>query len=179
MSTGIQLGIDEFMLVQWLAPLASEAPEFVVVSLYAWRGMSTAALSVLVSSKINQWTLLVGMLPLVYSIALGRPDALPMDWRQQQEVLLTAAQSLFALALLFDLSLSLIGGAMLFALFAVQLVFPETRMAITAVYFVLTPLVLLRSRARLRAVFEWIVPLPIAALDPKQADGRKGQGPVV
>ncbi len=74
-STGVQLGIDEFMLVQWLAPLASEAPEFVVVSLYAWRGLSTAAMTVLVSSKINQWTLLVAMLPLVYSVALGRPDA--------------------------------------------------------------------------------------------------------
>ncbi len=94
-------------------------------------------------------------------------------------MLITAAQSLFALALLWDLSLPLIGGAMLFALSAVQLVFPETRMAITAVYLVLTPLVLLRSRTRLRAAFEWIVPLPIAALDPKQADDRKGQGPVV
>ena len=26
--SGVQLGIDEFLLVQWLAPLASEAPEF-------------------------------------------------------------------------------------------------------------------------------------------------------
>ena len=29
-ATGTQLGIDEFLLVQWLAPLASEAPELLV-----------------------------------------------------------------------------------------------------------------------------------------------------
>ena len=28
--TGTELGIDEFLLVQWLAPLASEAPELLV-----------------------------------------------------------------------------------------------------------------------------------------------------
>ena len=57
MATGLTLGIDEFLLVQWLAPLASEAPEFVVVALFAWRGQGTPALGTLVSSKINQWTL--------------------------------------------------------------------------------------------------------------------------
>ena len=31
--TGETLGIDEFLLVQWLAPLASEAPEFLVAAL--------------------------------------------------------------------------------------------------------------------------------------------------
>jgi len=155
-ATGVDLGIDEFLLVQWLAPLASEAPEFVVVALFAWRGMSTAALGTLISSKINQWTLLVGMLPLIYSIALGRPDALPLDSRQQEEVLLTAAQSLFAVALLLDLRLSLVGAAMLFGLFVIQLVFSETRMAVTVVYGVLTPLVLLRSRRHLGNAFAWL-----------------------
>ena len=35
---GHQLGIDEFLLVQWLAPLASEAPELLVASMLALRG---------------------------------------------------------------------------------------------------------------------------------------------
>lgn len=36
--TGRALGIDEFLLVQWLAPLASETPEFLVAILLAVRG---------------------------------------------------------------------------------------------------------------------------------------------
>ncbi len=151
--SGTSLGIDEFLLVQWVAPLASEAPEFVVVILFAWRGMSTAALGTLVSSKINQWTLLVGMLPLVYSIASGRPAAMPLDARQQQEVFLTAAQSIFAMALLLDLKLSTVGASMILGLFLVQAVLPETRMVVGFVYLFLAALVLIRTRHHLGPTF--------------------------
>jgi len=41
------------LLVQWLAPLASETPEFVVAILLAVRGRAIAALGLLLSSKIN------------------------------------------------------------------------------------------------------------------------------
>lgn len=151
--SGTSLGIDEFLLVQWVAPLASEAPEFIVVLLFAWRGMSTAALGTLVSSKINQWTLLVGMLPLVYSIALGEPAALPLDTRQQHEVFLTAAQSMFAMALLMNLSLSTVGASMILGLFLVQAVFPETRMVVGFVYLALAVFVLVRTRHHLGPTF--------------------------
>jgi cation:H+ antiporter len=155
-ATGVNLGIDEFLLVQWLAPLASEAPEFVVVALFAWRGAATQALGTLVSSKINQWTLLVGMLPLIYSIALGGLDPLPLDSRQRSEVLLTAAQSLFAVALLLDLRLSLIGAAALFSLFTIQMVLPEIRTTITITYLALAVVALLISRRHLLNAFRWI-----------------------
>lgn len=151
--SGTSLGIDEFLLVQWVAPLASEAPEFIVVLLFAWRGMSTAALGTLVSSKINQWTLLVGMLPLVYSIALGTPTSMPLDTRQQHEVFLTAAQSMFAMALLMNLSLSTVGASMILGLFVVQAVFPETRMVVGFVYLALAVLVLIRTRHYLGPTF--------------------------
>jgi len=157
-STGTAMGIDEFLLVQWIAPLASEAPEFVVVALFAWRGAATAALGTLVSSKINQWTLLVAMLPLVYSFGIGAPTALPLDQRQEDEILLTAAQSLFAVALLLDLRLSLTGAGALFALFIVQMIFPETRSVLTVVYIVLAAIVVLMSRGTARRAFEWIRP---------------------
>jgi cation:H+ antiporter len=157
-ATGTAMGIDEFLLVQWIAPLASEAPEFVVVALFAWRGAATAALGTLVSSKINQWTLLVAMLPLVYSVGIGAPTALPLDQRQEDEVLLTAAQSLFAVALLLDLRLSVSGAAALFALFLVQMVFPDTRSALTVVYIVLAAIVVLMSRGKARRAFAWLRP---------------------
>jgi cation:H+ antiporter len=136
-ATGHQLQIDEFFLVQWVAPLASEAPEFVVVSIFAWRRAASAAMGALVSSKINQWTLLVAMLPLVYAISLGALDPMPLDTRQREEVLLTAAQSLFAVILLLDLRLSLWGAGLIFGLFAVQFVFPDQRVALSVVYGVL------------------------------------------
>jgi cation:H+ antiporter len=157
-ATGTSLGIDEFLLVQWLAPLASEAPEFVVVALFAWRGAATAALGTLVSSKINQWTLLVAMLPLVYSVGVGAPTALPLDDRQRDEVLLTAAQSLFAVVLLLDLRLSLVGAGALFGLFMTQMVFPDTRGILTVVYIVLAAVVLLISRGSALRAFAWLRP---------------------
>lgn len=158
-NTGVTLGIDEFLLVQWLAPLASEAPEFVVVALFAWRGETTPALGTLVSSKVNQWTLLIAMLPLVYSVALGQPAGLPLDDRQREEIALTAAQSLFAVVLLLDLRLSLVGAGFLFGLFVIQMLLPETRGVVTVVYFVLTVIVLALSRKRLGAAFAWLRPM--------------------
>jgi cation:H+ antiporter len=151
--TGTQLGIDEFLLVQWLAPLASEAPEFVVVAIFAWRAAGEAALGTVVSSKVNQWTLLVGMLPLVYAVALRAPTPLPLDARQEQEILLTAAQSLFAVALLLDRRLSVVGAGLLFVLFAVQFIWSELRMELSVVYVILAMAALFISRAHIGATF--------------------------
>jgi cation:H+ antiporter len=122
--TGLHFGIDEFLLVQWLAPLASETPEFLVAILFAWRGNAAAGMRAMVSSKVNQWTLLVGTLALVYSIASGRPATLPLDERQSMELFLTSAQSLFAISLIVALALNWKGGLALFVLFAAQLVAP-------------------------------------------------------
>src|SRR5438067_2302769 len=80
--TGQSLGIDEFLLVQWLAPLASEAPEFLIAALLAARGKAGAAMGLLLAAKLNQWTLLVGSLPLAYSVGAGQLAALPLDTRQ-------------------------------------------------------------------------------------------------
>src|SRR5207253_4849754 len=104
--TGRTFGISEFLLVQWLAPLASEAPELLVAGLYAWRLNTNAGLGTLISSKVNQWTLLVGTLPIVFTIASGTWSGLPIVARQRDELLLTAAQSVFAVAVLASLSLT-------------------------------------------------------------------------
>ncbi|MDN5669732.1 MAG: sodium:proton exchanger, partial [Renibacterium salmoninarum] len=49
--SGSALGIDPFFLVQWLAPLASEAPEFIIAIMFALRGMGAAAIGTLIASK--------------------------------------------------------------------------------------------------------------------------------
>ena len=118
--TGSELGISQFFLVQWLAPLASEAPELLVAGLYAWRLKTTDALGTLVSSKVNQWSLLVGTLPVVFAFAAGSANGLPVDLEQREELLITAAQSLFAVALLVGLSITVWGATWLLVLFVLQ-----------------------------------------------------------
>lgn len=118
-------GIDEFLLVQWVAPLASESPEFVVAILFALRLRGSVGIGALVSSKVNQWTLLVGAIPIAYALSLGAADGLPLDARQSQELLLTSSQSLLAVILLADLRFARREALALAVLFGVQLLFPS------------------------------------------------------
>ena len=108
--------------MQWLAPLASEAPELLVAGLYAWRLNTNAGLGTLVSSKVNQWTLLVGTLPIVFAIASSGTHGLPIIAQQREELLLTSAQSLFAIAILANRSLGTKEAITLFSLFWAQFV---------------------------------------------------------
>ncbi|MBI4353801.1 MAG: sodium:proton exchanger, partial [Candidatus Omnitrophica bacterium] len=128
-----------FLLIQWLAPLASEAPEFIVAVLFALRGNAKAGLGTLVSSKVNQWTLLIGMLPLVYAISGGHVQPMHLDGRQAEEILLTAAQSLLAVVILANLGFGVWEGVLLASLFVMQLLIPDPRVRIgfSIVYVVL------------------------------------------
>ena len=118
--SGRLLGFDEFLLIQWLAPLASEAPAVVVAALFVLSARAETGLATMMSDKINQWTLLVGMLPLAVGLGAGQFTSLPLDARQHEEFFLTAAQSLFGIGLLLRLRLGLAGASALAALFVVQ-----------------------------------------------------------
>jgi cation:H+ antiporter len=125
--------------VQWLAPLASEAPEFIVAALLCLQGSGRGAMAALISSKVNQWTLLVGMIPLAVCVAAGGAWALPLDGRQQEELLLTAAQSLFAIAMLAGRQLSVWGALALAGLFVGQMLIPgeSQRIVLSRIYVAL------------------------------------------
>nr|WP_163760920.1 sodium:proton exchanger [Mycobacterium botniense] len=135
---GAQFGVDRFLLVQWLAPLASEAPEFIVAALFAARGKGAAAIAMLISAKVSQWTLLVGSLPVSYLIGGGGP-ALQLDARQIDEMLLTAAQTLMGVALILGLRFYRSVAWALLGLFVTQFVFSSTaeRLALCGVYLAL------------------------------------------
>jgi len=151
---GKELGIDEFLLVQWLAPLASEAPELLVAAVLALRGSDDSALGMLLSAKVNQWTLLVGSLPIAFIAGGGTASGIALDARQTEEFILTAAQTILGFAVLVDLRLAIWESVALLALFAAQFPFPDpaVRLGFSAAYAVLALALLLRSRRELPAI---------------------------
>ena len=148
--------IDEFLLVQWVAPLASESPEFAVAILFALRGRGTVGLGALISSKVNQWTLLVGALPIAFVLAGGGWHGLPLDGRQTEELVLTSAQSLLATLLIAEFSFSRAEAILLAALFGVQLLFPDTsvRLAFSGLYLAIFALAIVASPIRREAFLD-------------------------
>ena len=79
---GEAIGVSEFLLVKWIAPTASEAPELLRPPLRLELANGTG-LGALISSKVNQ-TLLVGTLPIVFSIFAGVLHGLPLDGVQRR-----------------------------------------------------------------------------------------------
>jgi cation:H+ antiporter len=134
---GRTLGIDEFLLVQWLAPLASEAPELLVATLFAFRGKGDKAVGTLLSAEVSQWTLLVGALPVAYLIG-GGAGALQLDPRQHAEFILTSAQAILGFAVLANLRFQLWEALMMLGLFVVQFALPSptARLVLAGVYLV-------------------------------------------
>jgi cation:H+ antiporter len=115
------LGIPSFVFVQWVAPLVSEFPE--KVSAFYWArtvDRASMALMNMVSSNINQWTLLAAMLPIVYSISRGQISMIPLNGQQELELLMTIGQSLVGMVFLVNMELTWWEAAVLFGLWGVQ-----------------------------------------------------------
>lgn len=124
--TGRHLGIDDFVLIQFVAPLATETPEIVVAILFALRGDPGTGIAVCISSAFIKFTLLTGSMVVIFSLSAGEVLAFPLDSRQAIEILLTAAVALFGLALVARRTLDWRAGLVLLGLFAARWFFPET-----------------------------------------------------
>jgi cation:H+ antiporter len=128
LATAGRLGVSEFVLIQWLAPFLSEFPESLTA--FFWAATITQAalgLGSLMSSKLNQWTLLMAAIPVAYSLGAGHTAALVLTAQSRDEIFLTAAQSLFGTVLLLTLRLRLRDALLLLGLFAVQFAVPIER----------------------------------------------------
>jgi cation:H+ antiporter len=177
-ASGDSLGIDKFLLVQWLAPLSSEAPELIVATIFAWRLRAADGLGMLLSAKVNQWTLLVGSLWVAYSLGGGHGAPLPLDDRQTEEFLLTSAQALLAFAVLADRRFGLREAVAIFGLFVIQFPFPMTdvRLAFSAIYIAIALALLVYRRQHLPGIFaslwRWERPSPAGSRDRGVAGGK-------
>ena len=158
--------IDEFLLIQWVAPLASESPEFVIAILFALRLRGSFGIGALISSKVNQWTLLVGAIPIAFVLSSGTTDGLPLDARQTEEMLLTSAQSLLAAILIADLRFSRKEALLLVTLFLGQFLFTSTevRYLFIGLYFLIS-VGLLCQRERRRGFFKIVLSSPFPQRD--------------
>ena len=135
LALALSLGISQFVFVQWVAPFLSEFPE--KVSAFAWARRVTHApmgLMNMLSSNVNQWTVLAAMIPIVFSIARGEPSALPFDGEQRMEILLTIMQSVVAVLLLANMRFEWWNATLLFVLWLVQFLRATWREEITLVY---------------------------------------------
>jgi cation:H+ antiporter len=153
--TGKNLGVDEFLLVQWLAPLASESPEAIVALLFALKGKGSTGIGALISSKVNQWTLLIRAIPLVYAISAGSIDPMDLDHRQKEELLLTSAQSFFAAIIISDFKFSLWEALLLLVLFIGQFFFPQEsiRYIFSGLYLLAGAIMIITSEQRRRMLW--------------------------
>src|SRR5438128_3765177 len=129
------LGVSTFVFVQWVAPFLSEFPE--KLSAFYWaRKVSTAnvALMNMVSSNINQWSILSAMIPIIFVISAGSMQPITFDHFQRQEIILTILQSFLGFLLLVNLKLQLHEAVILFVFWFVQFVVPSWRGAMIYVY---------------------------------------------
>ena len=128
-------GVSQFVFVQWVAPFLSEFPE--KLSAFYWaRNVRKAPMALInfVSSSINQWTILAGLIPFIYSFGLGRIGHIVFDSHQKVEILLTIMQSYLGFLFLASMDFHIIEATGLFALWLIQFLFPATRQAMIWVY---------------------------------------------
>ncbi len=135
LALAVSMGVAPFFFVQWVAPFLSEFPE--KLSAFNWaRQISKApmALMNLLSSTINQWSVLSGLIPVIYSFSRGEPSSLVFDAHQRSEILLTILQSTLGFLLLLNLKLEAYEAGILFVFWLTQFLFPSTRDAMVWVY---------------------------------------------
>jgi len=132
-------GVSQFVLVQWIAPFLSEFPE--KVSAFYWARRVTRApmaLMNMVSSNINQWTVLAAMIPLVYGFSHlqhhGSWASFPFDVEQRKEIVLTLLQTALGAALLANMAFGWLDAALLFVLWLAQFLVPHWREEVAVVY---------------------------------------------
>jgi cation:H+ antiporter len=135
LAIAVSMGISQFVFVQWVSPFLSEFPE--KLSAFYWARQVTKAPMALVnfvSSSINQWTILVAMIPFIYSFGMGKISAVVFDDHQKLEILLTIIQSYLGFLFLASMEFRLPEAAALFILWLIQFIVPDTRWWITYLY---------------------------------------------
>jgi len=154
------LGISQFVLVQWVAPFLSEFPEKVSAFLWARRVThAPMALMNMVSSNINQWTVLAAMIPLVYGYShyhhTGTWADFHFDTGQRLEIILTLLQTGLGLVLLANMEFDWFDATALFVLWVVQFLSPHLREEVSVAYALWIVILLVRFAIKGQPLLAW------------------------
>ena len=160
LASGTALGMDPYYLIQSVVPVASEAPEFVVVAVLVANRRPAQGLAVFLAASVSQWTLAFGALPLAY-LAGGGGSSIPMIAHEQSQVGFTIALTLFAVAALITLRPEGVDAALVVGLVAIQLIYPTplVHVAATFVLVVFAINLLFDRRRAIRPLFRAVLGL--------------------
>jgi cation:H+ antiporter len=121
-------GISEFLFIQWVAPFVSEFPEKTTAFMWAAKERkATTGMMNMVSSNLNQWMLLAGSLPLIFSASNGAYSTIVFDGHQRQEILLTILQTAMVIACMWDAKVKWWEVFLIFGLWLVSFFMPAER----------------------------------------------------
>ncbi len=153
---GGKFGIDEYYLIQWLAPLASESPEIIIASLFAMKGRSLESISIILSSQANQMSLLIGSMGAIFSFATSSLISFPLNDTQGVEFLLTSAFALLQISMILWGKFKLQMPVLLLIIFFVQLIITDTSLraylSIAIYMFALIYLILFITKNKIQPI---------------------------
>ncbi|HET6944148.1 MAG TPA: hypothetical protein VFI01_02250 [Gaiellaceae bacterium] len=133
LATGTSLGIDPYLLIQSIIPVATEAPEFVVVAVLVANRRPAQGLALFLASSVSQWTLAMGALPFAY-VAGGGGMSIPLAGHALVELTVTIGLTLFAVAALAVLRSERFDAWLVIGVFAVAFVYPYPVVRIAAAF---------------------------------------------
>jgi cation:H+ antiporter len=153
-------GIGQFFLVQWVAPFLSEFPEFVSTFNWARRvKQAPMALMNIVSSNINQWTVLAAMIPLVYGFSHmhhhGAWADFHFDHAQRIEIVLTLLQTVLGILVLANMEFDWLDASVLLVLWLAQFLVPHWREEVSILYGVWIVVLVAQYATRRKPFLAW------------------------
>jgi|GEM_PF-1193944 len=121
----LTFGVATFVFVQWVAPFLTEIPEKITAFYWALSEHNAhMGLTNLISSKVNQWTALVAMVPVAYFLSPECKGPIHLDAHQTEEVILSMVMSLYGGIACLKRRLSFGNALALLGLWTVQFLFP-------------------------------------------------------
>lgn len=142
----VSWGMSQFLFIQWVAPFVSEFPEKTTAFMWAARDKkATTGMMNMVSSNLNQWLLLAGSLPIIFSISAGTYSTVIFDAFQRGEIILTILQTAMVLACCWDAKVMWWEVLLIFALWIIGFFVPAERGHIIYAHLIAFILILVGS----------------------------------
>jgi cation:H+ antiporter len=136
LATGTSFGLDPYLLIQSIVPLATEAPEFVVVAVLVAHRRPAQGLALFLAASVSQWTLATGILPFAYFAGGGGPG-IGLGGREQVELVLTIAVTLFVVAALASRRPEATDAWLMLGVFTIELIYPTPFVRIALAFVLL------------------------------------------